>query len=162
MPDEITNISSFDFRNVNEGYIYTSDQVFYKTVDGGVNWTFVDSSNTYVQNITLTSGSGYTTGGFNAFMRLDELTSVSQIHETSDQFNLFPNPVSKSEAFNVFFENMAERNISVYDITGKTVMNRPSKDLSERIELPSTINKGLYFVQVDNGISSKTKQIIVY
>jgi hypothetical protein len=95
-------------------------------------------------------------------MRLDELTSVSQIHETSSQFNLFPNPVSKSEAFNVFFENMAERNISVYDITGKTVMNRPSKDLSERIELPSTINKGLYFVQVDNGISSKTKQIIVY
>jgi len=162
MPDEIKNISSFDFRNDNEGYVYTSDQVFYKTVDGGINWTFVDSGNTYVKNITLTPGSGYTTGGFNAFMRLDELTSVSQIHKASDQFNLFPNPVSKSEAFNVIFENMADRNIAIYDITGKTVMNRSATALSERIELPSTINSGLYFVQVDNGIITKTKQIVVY
>ena len=32
----------------------------------------------------------------------------------------------------------------------------------ERIILPLSINSDLYFVQVDNGIITKTKQIVVY
>ena len=74
-------VSSFDFRDENEGYLNSGGWAFHKTINGGQTWELIDSNGVYVSDFLLTPNSGYSIGGYETFLKLDELTSIPTIEK---------------------------------------------------------------------------------
>lgn len=73
-----------------------------------------------------------------------------------EHISLYPNP---SEDF--FHINNAEGyNITVHDITGRTILNKMSISNAESIDV-STLDAGVYFVEIYNETNSTVKKLIV-
>ena len=57
-------------------------------------------------------------------------------------------------------ESMDQANISITDVMGKVIYNRPASGLSVEIDLGDQA-KGVYFIQVDNGNNHSVEKIII-
>jgi len=78
-------------------------------------------------------------------------------NNVEDIFSVYPNPVT-SGYVNISSPSNGEKNIAVYDILGKQVMN--TTITSDRLNV-SQLNSGIYMLNIsENGISSTKKLVI--
>ena len=78
-------------------------------------------------------------------------------NNVKDIFSVYPNPVTNGYV-NISSPSNGEKNIAVYDILGKQVMN--TTITSDRLNV-SQLNSGVYMLNIsENGISSTKKLVI--
>ena len=78
-------------------------------------------------------------------------------NNVKDIFSIYPNPVTNGYV-NISSPSNGEKNIAVYDILGKQVMN--TTITSDRLNV-SQLNSGVYMLNIsENGISSTKKLVI--
>ena len=78
-------------------------------------------------------------------------------NNVKDIFSIYPNPVTNGYV-NISSPSNGEKNIAVYDILGKQVMN--TTITSDRLNV-SQLNSGIYMLNIsENGISSTKKLVI--
>jgi hypothetical protein len=83
--------------------------------------------------------------------------SLNVGNNIEDIFSVYPNPVTNGYV-NISSPSNGEKNIAVYDILGKKVMN--TTITSDRLNL-SQLNSGVYMLNIsENGISSTKKLVI--
>ena len=83
--------------------------------------------------------------------------SLNVGNNTEDIFSVYPNPVTNGYV-NISSPSNGEKNIAVYDILGKQVMN--TTITSDRLNV-SQLNSGVYMLNIsENGISSTKKLVI--
>ena len=87
---------------------------------------------------------------------LNELTLTVDNFETS-QFNIYPNPTS-SGYVNITSENNNVIAVSVYDILGKQVMT--GNVINNQLNV-STLNTGVYILNITQNGSSITKKLVI-
>ncbi|NPA45417.1 MAG: DUF4465 domain-containing protein [Chlorobi bacterium] len=81
-------------------------------------------------------------------------TSVSNFE--SSNFAIYPNPAKSIVNIN----NVLNANISINDISGKTVLTKNNCLENERINI-SNLNSGIYFITIENNNKTTTKKLIV-
>jgi hypothetical protein len=83
--------------------------------------------------------------------------SLNLGNNTEDIFSVYPNPVTNGYV-TISSPSNGEKNIAVYDILGKQVMN--TTITSDRLNV-SQLNSGVYMLNIsENGISSTKKLVI--
>ncbi|WP_046745322.1 T9SS type A sorting domain-containing protein [Kordia zhangzhouensis] len=94
---------------------------------------------------------------FNAYRTtIDEPDKFDPI--TTTEISVYPNP-SKG-IFNVNLGAMSEANMTVLDITGKTVYTKNTTSTVETLNL-SKYAKGIYFLKIENKERTVTKKLII-
>nr|HMT27689.1 T9SS type A sorting domain-containing protein [Bacteroidia bacterium] len=92
----------------------------------------------------------------------------SAINETpaANSISLFPNPVSKGQPLFVNIEVKSSAKIEIYNLIGNLVMQKnltPNDNHSEqlKIELPTSIVPGMYFVKISEGATVVSRKFLV-
>jgi len=124
------------------------------------NWTTVsfsieDSPNINVQLII----EARTNSGSEAFF-FDNIVFEQLLGDRefdSDDFTLFPNPAKESYV-NISSEINGIRKVSVFNVLGQQVMN--TFLTSDRLDI-SKLNRGIYFVEIENGQATTTKKLVI-
>ena len=78
-------------------------------------------------------------------------------NNTQETFSVYPNPVS-NEYVNVTSTISGEKNISVYDILGKKVID--TTIISERLDI-SELTNGVYILKINQDGNSSTKKLVI-
>ena len=78
----------------------------------------------------------------------------------SAQVYLFPNPSNGNFTISIEDYNHSNFNLNVIDITGKLVYNQQISSPQTSINLEN-FNKGIYFVQLNDGVNQTTKRIVI-
>lgn len=83
-------------------------------------------------------------------------------HDEHRTVEIYPNPVNAG-MMNVRLNKAIAGNIqlSVYDVTGKNVMNRTFNNQSGTIEIPVSLRNGLYFVKIEADGVHAVERVIV-
>ena len=91
-------------------------------------------------------------------IKVSDATSV--VTQTADGYKIYPNPVKDR----LFFESPAYSNaldITFYDVLGKKVkQDRLTTALASNGLDVSTLKRGVYLIQIDNGSRSFTQKLI--
>jgi len=90
---------------------------------------------------------------------IDATAILAVKNNTLDNFKIYPNP--STAIFNIQRQTNAEMEISVYDITGKLVFTDKNILKSHYALNLSKINKGLYFLKINEGNKIATKRIMI-
>jgi hypothetical protein len=98
-------------------------------------------------------------GETSSFLASQNINSI-KTPSFSDQLKIYPNPTQNE--LNITLENDGITNIKLYDISGKIIYSYSSifkeKVLLENLEL----NKGLYFIEVENSRQQKTIRKVIF
>lgn len=87
---------------------------------------------------------------------INELAIVSQI-------SLFPNPTNQNVYLNYESNSQTEINIHIYDISGKEIQHnqiQASVGKNQQKLITETLEAGIYFIELSDGISSKKIKFI--
>ncbi|WP_104735394.1 T9SS type A sorting domain-containing protein [Hanstruepera ponticola] len=87
---------------------------------------------------------------------LNELTLTVDNFETSE-FNVYPNPVT-SGYVNITSSNSNDMSVAIYDVLGKRVVN--TNVINNRVNV-SSLNTGIYILQISQNGKSITKKLVV-
>lgn len=117
--------------------------------DGGGPVSLVDSQNTTIYSTNGSYGTGASTNFSNDQLGTYDLTSYA--------ISLYPNPTSG--IVNVNSKSKID-SITVYDLTGKTLITMKSTTDTAQIDL-SGFAQGTYVVKIASGSSITTKKVIV-
>lgn len=85
--------------------------------------------------------------------------SVPENNNALKDVSVYPNP-AKAELFVRFNELPADANITIFDMLGKKILFQPVKSATTRI-ISSSISEGVYFMQVQNPISSSVFKVVI-
>ncbi len=77
--------------------------------------------------------------------------------KTNTEISIFPNPNNGN--FTIQFDSNTENSIEIYSILGKKILEK-SGIKTNTIEI-SNLEKGIYFIKVNNQNNTKTKKVIV-
>jgi len=91
------------------------------------------------------------------FTRSSQLTSSPVIEEQS-RVLVYPNPVKDKLLIDSHFKF---NSVSVFDVNGKNVFKQKLNLLTNNYSLAISLDKGLYFVKVSNGIETSTSRFVV-
>lgn len=85
----------------------------------------------------------------------DGVVGVNDV--TRNQFSIYPNPASKGFV-NISSKLSGAKKISIFDVLGKQVLKTTLN--GERLDI-SSLNSGIYILQIEQGKSSTTKKLVV-
>lgn len=169
VPDTIagSRVSDYDFYDENYGVVvlnvdFGSEYILYSTIDAGETWIHcgnLDNLGDQNQDIKVTENTGYITGEFESFYKLDQgYNSVESIQIIRDQSLVFyPNPVESGGA--IYFNNDNNfKNIDVINLIGETVYTAIVS--SSTLQFPILV-PGIYIIKASNEFTSLTSRIIV-
>lgn len=105
-------------------------------------------------------GSGMTCDYINGELRRETL-SVEQFSNMIDAMRVFPNPLTNTNKVNVLFSNAITAQINIYDLTGKLVLSEEISNASTKRINISSLNNGIYMLQVVADNASTTRKIVV-
>lgn len=74
---------------------------------------------------------------------------------------VYPNPILRNGNLNVEFALNTTAKISIYNVTGKLILNEKMDNLKSKSFNVSNLNGGVYFLKIDSENSSLTKKIVV-
>ena len=126
---------------------------------------FVDSIQLILASSDINSTYQMKTPGYFSIDRFTTTNNVG-IHELENIVNITvsPNPTSQNLNLNYSTISESELNIAIYDISGKKVINVNTLQNQvgpHQLELKTeTLDAGIYFVNISNGISSKKIKFI--
>ncbi len=126
---------------------------FSKTTDPTVN----------INGTTLTASNINTTGAFNdVFITQIDVSSITlktNKYEVSNDLNLYPNPATNQ--LNISFEkNLEKANLKIISITGQTVYEKSNLSGDNLNLNVSDLLRGVYIIQVSDGISVSNSKFI--
>ena len=78
----------------------------------------------------------------------------------SSNLKIYPNPSNGNFTISIEDYNHSNFNLNVIDITGKLVYNQQISSPQTSINLEN-FNKGIYFVQLNDGVNQTTKRIVI-
>ena len=85
--------------------------------------------------------------------------SLESLHKLS--FKLYPNPAKDMVTVTLSQNILNTTDISLIDIQGKTI-NIPKKEFNSTVELDvSSLNSGMYFIQLRSGNNIITEKLVV-
>ncbi|MDR9486878.1 T9SS-dependent choice-of-anchor J family protein [Salibacter sp.] len=91
-------------------------------------------------------------------------SSVEKL-ETSNSFNLYPNPTNGNAKLSIVASESDEFNVTVYDVTGKQVMNMPRVAVQQGNNLvqlqTADLNSGMYYVSITSNDGARTVKPLV-
>ena len=159
-----TGLVLFDFIDELNGVVVV-DGLFggvhiYKTVDGGLSWSFNDSIGVaYALDIELTSNSGYYTGFTNQFFKWNgSFTSISTpVERNVNQLTLYPNPVASGSMLN-WNSKIDYAYVIITDLSGKEVFSESI--LNNRFEIP-VLSSGIYIVEMSNNALQQRAPLVI-
>ncbi len=73
----------------------------------------------------------------------------------NDSISIYPNPASDK----IFVENVMGSTIKIYDVSGKLLIERKSKNAREEIEV-QYLNKGIYFIDIQNNHTKTIQKLM--
>ena len=84
------------------------------------------------------------------------ITNINSL--PNNEFSIYPNPSNGD--FIIKFNKITDANIIIYDITGKVVLtkNRINKNINISLK---NINKGMYFVKINNKNNTAIEKVII-
>lgn len=170
------------------GYIYTTDDYFILKITGILNdntetgtvdfylanftngnsyviddWTNVDlSSLGNVDGLKFSFASsdvgdwGINTPTYYCLDDLQYSSATSIKNNVANTISIFPNPAKDL----VNISNVPNANISINDISGKTIYTKNNCSENEKINI-SNLNSGIYFIRIENNNEVFTKKLIV-
>ncbi|HIO67976.1 MAG TPA: T9SS type A sorting domain-containing protein [Flavobacteriales bacterium] len=159
-----TGLVLFDFIDELNGVVVV-DGLFggvhiYKTVDGGLSWSFNDSIGVaYALDIELTSNSGYYTGFTNQFFKWNgSFTSISTpVERNVNQLTLYPNPVASGSMLN-WNSKIDYAYVIITDLSGKEVFRESI--LNNRFAIP-VLSSGIYIVELGNNAMQQRAPLVI-
>lgn len=89
---------------------------------------------------------------------IGQVLPIDNYTANSNNINLFPNPIRKNQALNIYISNKETALVFIYDITGKMVINRNENSL--KIDI-SNLNTGMYFVKIIGDTQVATRKLVV-
>ncbi len=121
-------------------------------INGEVNQSYTPSNNGDYAVIVTENGCADT-----SICTTISVTGISE-NNGADQMKIFPNPVNQFLTVDLarVYENAW---ITIYNITGEQVSVQSVTDKNTLVDLRN-FNMGVYFIKIQNGISSMTKKII--
>jgi uncharacterized delta-60 repeat protein len=141
------------------GFVYNNIQNLYKQNDGKIilGGMFTAYNGISALNITRIKPSiaGSQSKGIELFEAEEEIIS----NETDgEKLKIYPNPNNGN--FTIQFDVISENNaVEIYSVLGQKVFEK-SEIKTNTIEI-SNLEKGLYFIKVNNQNNSKTKKVLV-
>jgi len=105
-------------------------------------------------------GSGMICDYINGELRRETL-SIEQLSNTVDEMRVFPNPLTNSNDINVLFSTSISAQINIFDLTGKIVLSEDISNASTKRISISSLNNGIYMLQVVADNVSTTRKIVV-
>ncbi len=87
----------------------------------------------------------------------DQVTSIAENEKVLD-FNVYPNPFSDEIYISVLLQD-ENTSLQLIDINGKVMLNEKLSSSKSMINL-SAVQKGVYFLKVENSSGSATKMIV--
>lgn len=74
---------------------------------------------------------------------------------------VYPNPVLRNGNLNVEFALNTTSKISIYNVTGKLIMNEKMDNLKSKSFNVSNLNRGIYFLKIQTDNSVITKKFVI-
>ena len=90
---------------------------------------------------------------------IDATAILAVNNESLNNFKIYPNP--STAIFNIQRQSSAEMQITVYDITGKLVFTDKNILKAHYTLDLSRVNKGLYFLRINEGNKQAARQIMI-
>ena len=90
-----------------------------------------------------------------------ENLSVDSISENINSLRVYPNPVSSGDEINISFGRDLDADIMIYDLTGKLVMKDNISSSSTRSLNISTVNNGIYMLQIVAENSATSRKFVI-
>lgn len=118
-------------------------------------------STAFVVNGTAYLGTGvaFVTAGLtgtDAFYKYKSSLDVANIQPAASALSIYPNPASRAISIDAARGKAAQ--IVIYDVTGRLVMNVPNT-MDRKFDI-STLDKGMYILEVNDGITNSTGHFI--
>lgn len=113
-----------------------------------VKWPDANCSQTVVTNVAA-----------NQFLRIDKqgINSSASVISVSDNFELFPNPVSSGE-LNLKFNRPIAATWEVYNTAGQKVVSKSAEGYTLMISVPATeLQPGIYWVRVTDKLTGEVQ-----
>jgi Secretion system C-terminal sorting domain/CARDB len=112
-----------------------------------------NANNTITYNITPPANGCASNGNINVYVKT---CSVGLTNIETSAFEVFPNP--SNGVFKINQSSAIDAEVNVFDLTGKTILNKTISTLSETIDLSKQAD-GMYFLQVKQNGVTKTMKI---
>ncbi|NND51130.1 MAG: T9SS type A sorting domain-containing protein [Flavobacteriaceae bacterium] len=143
-------------------FITVEGSTFDKMSCNGTNLKYELSSGsplTYAE--TFSASIGTSTCDYLDGVLRQETLSVEQYSDALYSLKVFPNPLTEADVINLQFNKNITASINMYDLTGKVVLsdelvNRTAKQINV-----SSLNNGIYMLQIVAENSSTTRKIVV-
>ncbi len=92
------------------------------------------------------------------------IITEAMVKETAISLNVYPNPAK--DFVNVVYasiDNDVPANLRVFDISGRVVLEQSGLQNNNQMQLDiSTLTKGYYIIQVENGVAQETQKLVVF
>jgi hypothetical protein len=83
-------------------------------------------------------------------------------HNTNSTVNIYPNPITDNNAVVIEMLNSKEGLLTMYDVTGKTIITNKIYEGKNQLHLPNDC-KGIYFIKIQNYENKIfNKKLVVY
>ena len=137
-----------------------SDGDFITTLNGDSLKVTIDGGNVYINDAMVTAADIMADNGVvhvidKVLIPDQTTTSVTNLNES--EIKLYPNPAT--DYINIDLPSVSG-NISIVNITGKTILIKDIRSSVERIDL-SDLNSGIYLVRIQDGPAVLTKKLII-
>jgi uncharacterized delta-60 repeat protein len=121
--------------------------------------------------IVVGGEAGTTVGGYNSDFAVLEyhsglVLSNAEFNSLENAFSVYPNPVNQTVNLDFNLNQAEELSVNLYDINGIKVANLLKEKSfqtghhSQRLELPGTLSKGIYFLYISNGRNTSNVKIV--
>lgn len=162
---EDSEFTAMNFRDDLEGYIVinnkdTDVRHFYKTVDGGLNWTsFGTTSVPEISVLYLTANSGYASGSSGPFIRFDDPTGI--VETDALEVAIYPNPVVAGNVLQLKGIQAGEKQVTLFSTNGQLIFQQEVSGVSAELVLPNSLPTGMYLLKVQAAESVKVVRLVV-
>lgn len=90
-----------------------------------------------------------------------ETLSIEQFSDVIKSLKVFPNPLTDAGDINIQFSKNISASINIYDLTGKVVLSDELVNTTAKQINVSSLNNGIYLLQIVADNSSTTRKIVV-
>lgn len=141
----------------------TFNSIGYKTI-GFNNYSVIPTSILVQNDGKILCSGGVDNNNFVSLARL-EIDNLSTDNFLKESISVYPNPVINSLNLDFNLSQNEVLNINLFDVNGRKITNLLNEknfqgNNSLKLELPETLSKGIYFLNISNGKYSSNIKIV--
>lgn len=90
-----------------------------------------------------------------------ETLTIGEVDQVVKATKIFPNPLVSGNSIHLVFDSYLNGTVSMYDITGKKILNLNINNLNKKEINVSALPNGVYLLKIEAGSSTITKKVII-